>query len=416
MPRKPKELSPLELRRLTDPGLHAVGGVTGLYLNVSDTGARSWILRATIGSKRREMGLGPFPDVGLAEARNLAREAKAVIARGGDPIEERREAMLTLRASQHRGKPFGDVVEEFFYAKKRPELGSDKHARNWLSSVRQHALPSLKSKPTAEIDAQDILNVLEPIWLEKTPTAKRLRQRLEEVFEWAKVHGHYEGENPARWAGHLKEMLPKPDRVSKVVSHPAVALTDLPRWFERVKSIEGMGARALQLVALTAARSGEVRGADWTEIDVKRRLWTISSDRMKAAREHRVPLANAACAVLEATPRFLESDLLFTAHRGGALSDATISKAMKRAHALDLELGGKGFLDHRSGRPAVPHGLRSSFRDWAAEMTDYPAEMAELALAHQVGNEVERAYRRTDMLEKRRQMMEDWAAFLSGAA
>lgn len=392
-----------------------MGGVAGLCLNITDSGAKSWIFRATVGNRRREMGLGAYPDVGLAEARNLAREAKSVIARGGDPIEERRAAQERLRATQRKGMLFRDLVESFFESKKRPELGSQKHAHNWLSSVRQHALPSLGAKETAAIEPQDILRVLEPIWLEKTPTAKRLRQRLEEVFEWAKVHGHYDRENPARWAGHLKEMLPKPDRVSRVVSHPAVALVDMSKWFERVKRAEGMGARALLFVALTASRSGEVRGATWNEIDFNRKLWTIPADRMKAVREHRVPLSDTAIKLLTDTPRFHGSDLLFTAARGGMLSDMTISKAMKRVHALELERGGQGFIDSRSGRPAVPHGLRSSFRDWAAEHTDYPAEMAELALAHQVGNEVERAYRRTDMLEKRRQMIEDWAAFLTAS-
>lgn len=196
------------------------------------------------------------------------------------------------------------------------------------------------------------------------------------------------------------------------MSHPAVALVDMSKWYELVKRVEGMGARALLFVALTASRSGEVRGATWNEIDFNRRLWTIPADRMKAVREHRVPLSDTAFKVLTDTPRFHGSDLLFTAARGGMLSDMTISKAMKRVHELQLKRGGQGFIDSRSGRPAVPHGLRSSFRDWAAEHTDYPAEMAELALAHQVGNEVERAYRRTDMLERRRQMMEDWARFL----
>lgn len=238
MPRKPKELSALDVRRLSASGLHAVGGVAGLCLNITDSGAKSWIFRATVGNRRREMGLGAYPDVGLAEARNLAREAKSVIARGGDPIEERRAAQERLRATQRKGMLFRDLVESFFESKKRPELGSQKHAHNWLSSVRQHALPSLGAKETAAIEPQDILRVLEPIWLEKTPTAKCLRQRLEEVFEWAKVHGHYDRENPARWAGHLKEMLPKPDRVSRVVSHPAVALVDMSKWYERVKLLK----------------------------------------------------------------------------------------------------------------------------------------------------------------------------------
>ena len=411
MPRKPNSLSALEVRRLTKPGMHTVGEVPGLYLNVSTTGAQSWILRIMIGKKRREIGLGGYPEVGLADARTTAREMRKAVSEGRDPLEERREARAALK--QRVVLTFRQAAETFFEEKKRPELRSGKHAQNWLSSVRMHAYPIIGERSIEAIKGTEILDVLTPIWTTKTPTAKRLRQRIEEIFEWAKVRGACDGENPARWAGHLREQLPKPGKITTVKKHPAVALDDLSRWFARTEEAEGMGAWALRFLALTAARSGEVRFATWKEINLTKGLWTIPASRMKGEREHRVPLSDAACQLLVKVPRMKDSELLFTAPRGGELSDATISKCMKRVNGLDIAAGCSGFLDPRSGFPAVPHGLRSSFRDWVAERTEYPGDMAEIALSHQVGKEVERAYLRSDFLEKRRQMMKDWAGFLS---
>jgi integrase len=230
---------------------------------------------------------------------------------------------------------------------------------------------------------------------------------------WATVAGYRAGENPARWAGNLKELLPDIPKIARVKNQPALALDDVPRWFAELRAREGMGARALEFLTMVAARSGEVRGATWSEIDLARALWVIPAQRMKMKKEHRVPLPRAAVALLEALPRFDGQALVFPAIRGGMLSDMTLSATMRRIHAADLENGGKGFLDRISESPAVPHGLRSTFRDWAAEKTQYPGELAEVALAHKISNATEAAYRRGDLIEKRREMMSDWVRFLS---
>jgi integrase len=237
-----------------------------------------------------------------------------------------------------------------------------------------------------EITVQDVLRVLnqptsktgDPLWQAKTETASRLRGRIESVLSWATVAGHRAGDNPARWAGNLKELLPAASKVAKQDNQPSVQIKDAPRWFFAIQRRDGMGSRALEFAALTASRSQEVRGARWEEIDLQGRIWTISASRMKMDREHRVPLSAEVVALLEVLPRFENNPLVFPAPRGGEMSDMTLSAAMKRLHAADLAGGGSGFLDRVSKRPAVPHGLRSTFRDWVAERTDFPGEMAEV--------------------------------------
>jgi integrase len=256
--------------------------------------------------------------------------------------------------------------------------------------------------------------MLQPLWMEKTETASRLRGRIEAVLSWATVAGHRTGDNPARWAGNLKELLLAPSKVAKESNHPALALEDAPRWYAALQVREGFGARALEFAALTATRSQEVRGATWDEIDLEKALWIIPGARMKMGKEHRIPLPDGAVKMLEALPRLDGSAFVFPAPRGGQLSDMTLSATMKRMHKADITEGGKGFLDRVSKRPAVPHGLRSTFRDWVAEQTNYPGDMAEVALAHKISNAVEASYRRGDMIEKRRRMMADWADFMGG--
>ena len=264
----------------------------------------------------------------------------------------------------------------------------------------------------ADIRVADVLRILEPIWLSKTETASRLRGRIEAVLAWARVAGHREGDNPARWKGNLDAILPKPGKVAKVAHHAAVSLADAPRWFADVRSRKGFATRALELLVVTVTRSSEVRGMTWDEVDSESALWIIPAKRIKARTEHRIPLPDEAVALLSGLNRMAASQYVFPAVRGGKLSDAALSACMKRINAASV----MGYLDPRSGRPAVPHGLRSTFRDWCAERTNYPREMAEIALAHRVGSEVERAYRRTDMLEKRRAMMSEWVRFLQGEA
>jgi len=420
MPVKARELSALEVKRLDHPRqgrnvTFAVGGVSGLLLQITPTGAKTWVLRTLVGSKRREIGLGGYPDVPLSDARQAAREAKAKIQTGIDPVEERKAARSALIAAQARGLKFSDAVDRALAAK-LDAFRNAKHRAQWRSTLDAYAMPALGSMLVADIGTQDVLRAVEPIWREKTETASRLRGRIEAVLSWATVAGHRTGDNPAAWRGNLKELLPAPAKIANEANHPALQLHDAGRWFAALSDREGMGSRALEFLTLTAARSGEARGAEWAEIDLDAGLWVVSAARMKMRREHRVPLATDAIALLKALPRFRGNPLVFPAARGGQLSDMTLSAAMRRIHEADIAKGGAGFLDRVSKRPAVPHGLRSVFRDWAAERTNFPGEMAEVALAHKISNAVEAAYRRGDMLEKRRQMMTAWSDFLAGRA
>lgn len=418
MPRVANELSALEVKRLKHPGrgrnvTFAVGGVSGLYLQVTPNNGRTWLLRAKIGDTRHEIGLGGYPDVTLAMARDRAREAKDQIRRGIDPIEERKAARATLTAAQRRGLTFADAADKYLSAKLNA-FKNPRHRQQWRNTLATYALPEMSSMLVQDITVQDVLRILEPIWYDKTETASRLRGRIEAVLSWATVAGHRSGDNPARWAGNLKELLPAPSKVAKVGNHPALQIDDATRWFAAVRKRKGVSNRALEFAALTATRSQEVRGARWDEIDRELGLWIIPAQRMKMDREHRVPLSNETLALLEALPRFKDNLLVFPAPRGGELSDMSLSAAMRKLHKSEVESDSVGFVDRVSKRPAVPHGLRSTFRDWIAERTHFQGDMAEVALAHKVSNAVEAAYRRGDMLKKRRRMMTAWSEFLNG--
>ena len=419
MPKVAAEMSALEVRNLANPSgkgnaLFAVGGVSGLYIQITPSGGRSWILRTTVGKARRDIGLGGFPTVTLSQARDKAREARDKIERGVDPVAERQAAKAALIAAAGRGLSFEKATESYLKAK-LDAFKNAKHRQQWENTLAQYALPILGKMMVQDIDVRDVLRVLQPLWHDKTETASRLRGRIESVLSWATVSGHRKGDNPARWAGNLKELLPAPSKVAKEGNHPALALEDAPRWFAALKTRDGMGARALEFLALTAARSQEIRGATWDEIDLEDALWIIPAARMKMAREHRVPLTAEAVALLKALPRLKDNPLVFPAARGGELSDMTVSAVMRRMSETDLAAGGKGFIDRVSKRPAVPHGMRSTFRDWVAERTNFPGEMAEVALAHKISNAVEASYRRGDMIEKRRRMMCEWGGFLTQA-
>lgn len=395
MGRKAKELGSLAVTRLTTPGLHFVGGVAGLGLQVLPTGGRSWVLRATVGGRRRDMGLGGFPDVSLADARAAARRAREQIREGRDPIAEARTAASALRARQAEEITFEEAARAYI---KAHEAGwrNDKHAQQWRSTLESYAYPIAGGLLVRHVELAHVLAILEPIWTTKTETAKRLRGRIEQVLDWAAARGHREGSNPARWRGHLDKLLPPPSKVTRVEHRAALPIREAPAFMRLLRIAEGMGARALEFVVLTAARSGEVRGAVWDEIDLREAVWTVPGNRMKAGKEHRVPLSQAAVELLTALPRAADTNLVFPAPRGGQLSDMTLTAVLRRMHV-----------------PAVPHGFRSTFRDWAAERTNYPREVAELALAHTIGDKVEAAYRRGDLFEKRRRMMTEWARFLA---
>lgn len=419
MPKVAEELSALDVKRLAHPGgrrnvLFSVGGVPGLHLQVTPNGGRSWVLRATVGTLRRDIGLGGFPGVTLSQARDKARDARAKIETGVDPVEERKAVKAALVAAQRRGLTFAVTVDRCL-ASKLDAFKNAKHRQQWENTLATYAIPELGGMLVQDITTQDVLRVLQPHWTDKTETASRLRSRIEAVLSWATVAGHRTGDNPARWAGNLKELLPAPSKVAIEGNHPALALDDAPRWFAVLQTRQGFGARALELLALTATRSQEVRGALWDEIDLDKALWVIPGARMKMGKEHRVPLSARAVALLQALPRLEGNPLVFPAARGGMLSDMTLSATMKRMHEAETTQGRTGFIDRTSKRPAVPHGLRSSFRDWVAEQTTFPGEMAEVALAHRISNAVEASYRRGDQIEKRRRMMSDWGAFLTQA-
>jgi integrase len=412
MPKKAQELSALDVKRLQHPG-HAhnatftVGGVDGLLLQITSSGARSWILRCKVGTKRRHIGLGGFPDVTLAGARERARETRDMIRQGIDPIEHRKATRAALEAAQKRGLTFSEAMEKFLVGK-LAEFDNLKHKKQWRATLDAYAVPAVGKMLVDDIGVLDVQRILEPIWITKSETASRLRGRVEAVLAWATVAGHRTGDNPARWKGNLDAILPKPSKVAKVVHHPALQIDEATAWFADVRSRKGFATRALEFMAMTGARSGEIRGAVWSGIDIDAGMWIIPASRMKAKREHRVPLTLEAVALLEALDRLEGSEYVFPAVRGGMLSDAALSACMKRIN----EARPGGYLDRESDRPAVPHGLRSTFRDWVAERTEYPREMAEIQLAHAVGSEVERAYRRGDMIEKRRAMMTAWGKFL----
>ncbi|MEP6356065.1 MAG: integrase arm-type DNA-binding domain-containing protein [Hyphomicrobiales bacterium] len=418
MPRIAKELSALEVKRLTHTGkngnsIFAVGGVAGLLLQVTPNGGRSWIVRTQVGNHRREIGLGGYPEVTLAQARDKAREIKNKIRNGIDPVEERKAARASLIATQRRGLVFSDAIDRYL-SSKLDAFKNGKHRQQWRNTLETYAKPELGSMLVQDITVQDVLRVLKPIWSDKTETASRLRGRIEAVLSWATVSGHRSGDNPARWSGNLKELLPAPEKIKVSRNHPALQIEDASRWLAGLKERSGMGCRALEFSALTAVRSKEVRGATWEEINLENALWIIPASRTKMSKEHRVPLSKTCIELLEVLPRFSDSPLVFTASRGGMLSDMTLSATMKRIHKADLAEGGSGYVDRVSKRPAVPHGLRSTFRDWVSEKTQFPGDMAEIALGHKVSNAVEAAYRRGDMINKRRFMMDAWADHLTG--
>ena len=391
MPKRAKDLTAVEVKRLTATGWHAVGTVAGLGLKVSPTGSRAWVLRVVAGTKRREIGLGAFPDVTLADAHAKARVIRAEIVQGIDPVEKRREARSLLIAAQTVGMTFDQCAAAYIKAH-RDGWKNAKHAQQWENTLATYAGPVIGDMLVRHIETPHVLAVLEPIWRDRTETATRLRARLELVIDWATARGERQGLNPARWRGHLDKLLPKPSKVADRGHHAALPWREIGPFMARLRAAEGVGARCLEFVILTACRSGEARGATWSEIDIKARTWTVPAARMKAGREHRVPLSDAALALLADLPRIVGNDLVFPAPRGGVLSDMTLGAVLKRL-----------------GVPVTAHGFRSTFRDWCAESTSYPQHVAEMALAHTIGDKVEAAYRRGDLFEKRQRLMTEWA-------
>lgn len=368
-------------------GVYGDGG--GLYLRVRPSGTKSWIFVRIVDGVRREGGLGSLDDVSLSEARELALAWRKAYREGRDPIIER-------KFKRRSAKPivtFGEFAEPYM-ARIVKGYRNDKHRKQWLSTIRTYAA-DLYPLPIAEIATADILEVLNPIWLGKGETAGRVRQRLERIFNAAKAEGHRDGDNPARLTGHLDQLLPR--QAKQKGHHAALPYKELPKFIEALVQRSGAAARALQFTILTAARTGEALGMSWAEVDLESKIWTVPAERMKAGEEHQVPLSTAALEILEAMQPVSpdSSRKVFHNGKGSSLSNMAMTQVLRRMGHGDITV----------------HGFRSTFRDWAGEETTYRREDAEMALAHQVGNATERAYRRGRSLDKRRAMMEDWADF-----
>ena len=377
------------------PGRWSVGGVDGLALQVTAAGARSWVLRISVAGKQREMGLGSFPSVTLAEAREKARAHRAKVEQGEDPILARRTARNAAAVERSFQQSFASVAAEYI-TQHAPTWKNPKHEAQWAATLRTYAEPVMGAVLVRDVTTSHVIRVLDPIWTTKTETATRVRSRIELVLDFAAARGLREGPNPARWRGNLDAALPKPNKIAKVQHHAAVPVSDIAAFMSRLREQSGMGARAVEFAILTAARSGEVRGAVWAEIDLDKALWTVPASRMKSGREHRVPLSKPAIRLLRSLAAEESEGLVFPGMRG-PLSDMSLTAVLRR---MEVD--------------ATVHGFRSTFRDWCSECTHHTGEVAEMALSHAVGDKVEAAYRRGDLFDKRVQLMSDWADFVDG--
>ncbi|WP_297480437.1 site-specific integrase [Ferrovum sp.] len=411
MPKIAKSLGPLEVSRLSKEGFYSVGGCRGLHLRITG-GSKAWVLRITIGDRRRDIGLGPYPETGLADARRKAQELRDKVAVGVDPVAERKASQSALKASQARQVTFKQVAGQYLEAKASEKTA--RHTQVWRSSFEMYVYPVIGDVLVQDVDLPQVVKVLEPIWNTLNDTATKLRGRVEAVLSMATVRGYRTGPNPADWKGNLDQCLPMPSKVAKVTKQPALPFRQIHDFLTDLHEIEGMGALALEFAILCASRSGEVRGAKWSEIDFQTATWTIPAERMKAKREHRVPLSDAVIKLLENLPK--DNPLMFPALRGGMLSDMTISAVCRRINERREREKLAPWTDEKSGLWIVPHGFRSTFRDWCSEQTAYPREVAEMALAHTIGNQVEASYRRGDLFEKRRHLMLAWAEYCQSPA
>jgi integrase len=400
MARQVGKLNPSKVKNATKPGLYGDGG--GLYLNVGPTGGKSWIFRFMLRGKAREMGLGPLHTIGLAEARERAMMARRLRLDGTDPLDAKHAEKARRAAEAAAAVTFKAAAQSYVKAH-RAAWRNEKHAWQWTATLEAHVYPVIGELPVAAVDTGHITRILEPIWVNKSETAARVRGRIEAVLDYAKVHGWRTGENPARWKGHLQNVLPARAKVSRVEHHAALPWGEMGAFMTELDKQEGMPALALRLAILTAARTGEVIGARWPEIDMQAAVWTVPAERMKAEREQRVPLSEAALAVLreaaKARPGGDPDAPVFLGGKGGksaaGLSNMAMLSLLRRMGRSDLTV----------------HGFRSTFRDWAAETTGYQREVVEAALAHTIPDKTEAAYRRGDLFEKRRRLMDEWAAY-----
>jgi integrase len=390
-------LTAKKVERAKRPGRYHCGLIRGLYLQVTASGGRSWVLRYQLHGQERWMGLGSAAEFSLSEARERARAVRQLLADRIDPLVGKRAAEEAARLAEARKLAFREAAQRYF-DQHEGKWRNANHREQFLSTLRAHVFPTIGGIDVAVIDTADILRAIEPLWRSKAITADRVRSRIERVIDWAIVRGHRPpGTNPARWKGHLDQVLPAARQVAPVVHHAAMDYRELPAFLKELRQENGIGPQALQFLILSAARTGEVMGATWDEIDFDSKTWTIPDNRMKGGREHRVPLSPAAVGLLQKLPREKGNPHVFIGPRGKTgLSHMALPWVMER-------MGQKGL--------ATVHGFRSSFSNWAHEQTAHSSHTIELSLAHNVGTEVERAYRRTDMLAKRRQLMEQWSKF-----
>ena len=419
MPKKAKELSALSVAKIKENGRHAVGGVDGLHLRIVND-SRAWVLRVVVGQRfdengkqqvhRRDIGLGSYPEVSLAEARAKAQEMKAQIRNGIDPIQQKQEKLQALRIQKLRDRTFNECAK-IVIANKSRELKNQKHIAQWSTTLENYIYPSLGDRVIGSITKVDIAKVLEPIWAEKNETAKRLRGRIETIFDYAKAMEYFEGDNPAEWKGNLEPILGNLKQVSR--PHPSLPYDQIATFIQHLRQKDGISPKALEFAILTACRSGEIFGATWQEIDFESKVWIIPKERMKAEKEHRVPLSEPAIELLKSIQVHTESQgYIFPAPRGGGmLSDMSLTALIKRMHEQKLKENGLGYIDPKQNRVITTHGFRSTFRDWSADKTDYPREVCEHVLAHKLPDEVEAAYLRGAYLEKRKSLMTDWAEY-----
>lgn len=394
MGRTVSKLNALWVSRVTQSGRYGDGG--GLYLQVSKTGAKSWLFRYTLNGKAREMGLGALALVTLAEARQKATECRKQLSETVDPLDARVQQAKQAAAEAAKVMTFDACAKSYMDAH-RASWKNVKHTLQWESTLSRFASPVIGALPVQDVDTGLVMRVLEPIWWKKTETASRLRNRIELILGWASARGYRSSENPARWRNHLDKLLPRRSKISPIVHHKALPIDEVPEFLTRLRERDGMSPRALEFLILTATRTGETLGARWPEIDLNTKTWTIPAARMKAKREHRVPLTDRCIEILQEM-QGLHDERVFPGRGGCQLSDTSLLMLLRRMRC-----------------PVVSHGFRSSFRDWCAERTNFPREVAEAALAHSLKDKSEAAYFRSDLFQKRRLLMEAWAEFCSRA-
>jgi integrase len=403
MARQQLRLSALQVTKLTKPGLYGDGG--GLTLQITATGAKSWLLRYMVAGKPFGMGLGPTHTVSLAEARQKALGARKLLIDGINPLAAKKQNRIAAALADAKMMSFDQCAEAYILAHKA-SWKNPKHLTQWTNTLKAYVSPVFGHLPVAEIDTGLVVKCLAPIWESKTETASRLRGRIESVLGWATTSGYRTGENPARWKGHLENLLATISKTSRTKNHPSRPWQRIGAFMSALREREGVSARAVEFAILTACRSGEVRGARWAEFDTAGKLWTIPAERMKAKREHQVPLSDAALALLESMPKDDDVDVVFAGTKGQPLSDMSLTAVIRRMNGDE-----KPVWADASGDSITVHGFRSSFRMWAAETTNYPREVAEHALAHQLPDAVERAYQRGSQFAKRAALMAEWAVY-----